>query len=452
MNSAALLTFPKGGVHPPESKELTSGIPIEEMPVPANLEIILGQHIGVPCEPLVKKHSKVQEGELIGQVSRGLGVPIHAPISGTVANIGDSYHPFRVSTPSVTIRSSTDSEPVCYTPVDWNAFSREELKDKVRAAGIIGAGGAGFPTHVKLSPPPDARIDTLILNGAECEPYLTADHRIMVEHAEEVIIGAQVILKILGIKRCLIGIEANKPDAIATMTDAARKQSRDAANRGEQVEIAVKTLQVKYPQGSEKQLIQSLTGRKVPGFGLPLAIGVVVQNITTARAIYEAAVLNKPFIEKVVTISGRGIKRPANLNVKVGTLVSDIVNYLGGTTEDLKKVVLGGPMMGFAVSTLDIPILKTTSSILFLTKDEIDIRPHSNCIRCGWCVEVCPMGLQPCEIGMYVEAGKGKDTRQFGALECFECGSCAYVCPAKRPLVQFVRLAKMELNKKPLVV
>jgi electron transport complex protein RnfC len=446
MNISAL-TFPKGGVHPPAFKKLTEGVPIEEMPVPASLEIILGQHIGVPCEPLVKKHGKVVEGEMIGQVSKGLGVPIHAPISGTVANVGESFHPFRVSTPSVTIRTGKDLEPVSYMPVDWSGFSRDELLDKIRDAGIIGAGGAGFPTHIKLTPPPDAKIDTLVLNGAECEPYLTADHRVMVEHAEDVITGARIILKILGINRCLIGIEANKPDAIAAMTEAAQSQSKNDGN----VEIIVKPLQVKYPQGAEKQLIQSLTGRKVPGFGLPAAIGVVVQNVSTARAIYEAVVLNKPVMEKVVTITGKGIQRPANLNVKIGTRVADIVDYLGGTTDDLRKVVLGGPMMGFSVSTLEIPVLKTTSSILFLTEDEIDPRPHTNCIRCGWCIEVCPMGLQPCEIGMYVEAGKGKETRQFGPLECFECGSCAYVCPAKRPLVQFVRLAKMDLTKQELV-
>jgi electron transport complex protein RnfC len=384
---------------------------------------------------------------VIGQVSKGLGVPIHAPVSGTVANIKVSPHPLRVSAPSITIRAKKDSEPASYVPVEWAGFSRDELLEKVRDAGIVGAGGAGFPTHVKLSPPPDAKIDTLVLNGAECEPYLTADHRVMVEHAEEVITGAKIILKILGISRCLIGIEANKTDAISAMTEAARSQSNGGAAGGDQFEIVVRALEVKYPQGAEKQLIQSLTEKKVPGFSLPSAVGVVVQNVSTARAIYEAVVLNKPVTERIVTISGKGIQRPTNLNVKVGTRLVDIVDYLGGTTPDLRKVVFGGPMMGFSVSTLDIPILKTTSSVLFLTEEEIDARPHSNCIRCGRCIEVCPMGLQPCEISAYVEGGKAKETRQFGALECYECGSCAYVCPAKRPLVQFIRLAKMELAK-----
>ena len=438
MNIAAL-TFPKGGVHPPYSKKLTSDSPIEEMPNPSSLEIILGQHIGVPCEPLVKKHGKVQEGDVIGQVDNGLGAPVHAPFNGSIANVGVSSHPLRVSSPSITIRAAKEPEPVNYLPVDWSGFTREELKTKVHDAGVIGVGGAGFPTYAKLSPPPDVKIDTLILNGAECEPYITADHRLMVEHADEVITGAKIILKILGINKCAIGIEANKPDAIAAMTEA--------ANGSEQVEITVNTLEVKYPQGSEKQLIQSITGRKVPGFSLPSAIGVVVQNVATARAIHDAVVLNKPYIDKVVTVSGRGIKRQANLKVKIGTNIKDIVEYLGGTTDELKKVVLGGPMMGFAVSTFDMPVLKTTSSILFLTDDEIDDRPHSNCIRCGWCVEVCPMGLQPNEIGVYVEAGMAEETERFGTMECFECGCCSYVCPSKRPLVQFIKLAKMELRK-----
>jgi electron transport complex protein RnfC len=284
-------------------------------------------------------------------------------------------------------------------------------------------------------------VDTLILNGAECEPYITADHRQMLEHSREIVEGAAVILQILGVKKCIIGIECNKPDAIKAMTEAAA-----AGSTGEGA-ITVQPLQVKYPQGSEKQLIQSITGRKVPSFALPSAVGVVVHNVSTAKAIYDAVVLTKPLYEKVMTISGKGIKRPANLLVKVGTKVSDIVEYLGGVTPELSKIVMGGPMMGFAVSSLDIPVTKTTSSILFLAEDEIDTTPHSQCIRCGWCLTVCPMGLEPKEVGLYVEAGRPQDTGQFGVFECFECGSCAYVCPAKRPLVQFIRLAKMKAKR-----
>jgi len=437
----SLLTFPKGGVHPPASKSLTSGLAIEVMPVPDELEIILGQHIGAPCTPTVALKDEVREGGVIGEVTKGLGVPLHAPVAGTIKAFGMSGHPMRVSAPSITIQTNKEAPPAQYSRNDWQKLSREELLAKVHGAGIIGIGGAGFPSHVKLNPPPDNPVDTLILNGAECEPYITADHRQMLEQSREIVEGATVILKILGIHKCFIGIETNKPDAIKTMSEAA------AAASTPEYTVVVQPLQVKYPQGSEKQLIQAITGRKVPGFALPSAVGVVVHNVSTARAIFEAVVLGKPLYEKVMTISGKGIARPANLLVKVGTRVRDIVAYLGGVTPALAKIVMGGPMMGFAVSSLDIPVTKTTSSVLFLAADEIDTTPHSQCIRCGWCLEACPMGLEPKEIALHVEAGRPQDTGQFGVFECFECGCCAYVCPAKRPLVQFIRLAKMKAKR-----
>jgi electron transport complex protein RnfC len=263
----------------------------------------------------------------------------------------------------------------------------------------------------------------------------------MVEHPDQIIEGAKIILKILGISDCHIGIEANKPDAIQALMDAAAQAALDG------VRIQVDPMRVKYPQGSEKQLIEGITGRRVPGFGLPFDVGVIVQNIGTTKAIYDAVALEKPLYEKVITVSGRGIARPANLLVKIGTRMSDIIAFLGGTTPDLAKVVMGGPMMGFAVPDLNIPVTKTTSGILFLTRDEIDTTPHGQCIRCGWCLDACPMGLSPNEIGIYVEAGRGEETSQFGVFECFECGCCAYTCPAKRPLVQFIRLAKMKAKK-----
>jgi len=438
---ASLLTFPKGGVHPPESKGMTANLAIEVMPVPDELEIVLGQHIGAPCTPTVALKDEVKEGGLIGEVKKGLGVPIHSPVAGTIKAFGMSGHPMRVSAPSVTIQTNREEQAQQYCRCDWQKFGREELLAKVHGAGIIGIGGAGFPSHVKLSPPADNPVDTLILNGAECEPYITADHRQMLEHSSEVVEGAKVILKILGINKCYIGIENNKPDAIKAMTAAA------AAASSSEFDVRVQPLQVKYPQGSEKQLIQSITGRKVPAYALPSAVGVVVHNVSTTKAIYDAVVLGKPLCEKVVTIAGKGIRRPANLRVKVGTRISDIVAYLGGLTPDLAKIVMGGPMMGFAVSSLDIPVTKTTSSILFLAEDEIDNTPHSQCIRCGWCLEACPMGLEPKEIAIYVEAGRPQETGQFGVFECFECGCCAYVCPAKRPLVQFIRLAKMKAKR-----
>jgi len=438
---APTLTFPKGGVHPPESKKLTENLPVEVMPLPAELEIILGQHIGAPCSPTVAKRADVGEGDQIGEVSRGLGVPLHAPVSGTVKALSSSVHPIRVSSPSITLKVDQDAPPRQWSNYDWREAAPEDLLKRVHDAGIIGIGGAGFPTHVKLRPPADNPVDVLLLNGAECEPYITADHRMMVEKAVEIVEGAKILLRILGITECAIGIENNKPDAIRVMTDAVN------AAAGDGYAIRVETLEVKYPQGSEKQLIQAITGRKVPAMALPSAVGVVVHNVSTTKAVYEAVVMGKPLIEKVVTISGMGINRPANLLVKIGTKVKDIVDFCGGVKPELSRVVMGGPMMGFAISDLTIPVTKTTSSVLFLTDDEIDTSPLSACIRCGWCLEACPMGLEPKEIGIYVEANRAEDTEPFGVFECFECGSCAYVCPAKRPLVQFVRLAKMKAKR-----
>jgi Na+-translocating ferredoxin:NAD+ oxidoreductase subunit C len=437
----SLLTFPKGGVHPPDAKAQTASLAIEHMPVPDELDLILGQHIGAPCTPTVSKRDIVQEGAIIGEVTKGLGVPLHSPVAGTIKDIGMSGHPLRVKVPSITIAVDHGAASVAYQPQPWEHLSAKDLLDKVRDAGIIGIGGAGFPTHVKLKPPADATIDTLLLNGAECEPYITSDHRQMLEQPREIVEGAKIILKILGIKNCQIGIESNKPDAIASMTQSASEGSTLEYN------LAVRGLEVKYPQGSEKQLIQAITGRKVPSMALPSAVGVVVHNVGTARAVYDAVVLSKPLCEKVVTISGGGIVRAANIQVKIGTRISDIVNYLGGVKATTEKIVVGGPMMGFAVSSLDVPVTKTTSSVLFLTAQEIDTRPHSQCIRCGWCLDACPMGLEPKEIGVYVEANRAADTSQFGVFDCFECGSCAYICPAKRPLVQFIRLAKMKAKR-----
>jgi electron transport complex protein RnfC len=411
------------------------------MPAPDEVEILLQQHFGAPCAPLVKKKAEVNEGDMIGQVEAGLGANIHTSVTGTVARVGNSAHPALVSAPSVIIKADPDAQPKTHTFSDWTSLSREALLARIKDAGIVGIGGAGFPTHVKLAPPPEAKVDTLILNGAECEPYLTSDHRLMVEHPEQVVEGAKIILSILGIQACHIGIEVNKADAIEAMARAARDTATDGFR------ISVDACYVKYPQGSEKQLIESITGRRVPGFGLPFDVGVIVQNVGTASAIYEAVALNKPLYEKIVTISGSGIQRPANLMVRIGTRLSDIAAFLGGTRPELAKVVVGGPMMGFAIPNLDVPVTKTTSGVLFLAEGEIDTHTHGHCIRCGWCQDVCPMGLSPYDIGIYVEAGRAEETAQFGVFECFECGCCAYVCPAKRPLVQFVRLGKMKAKK-----
>jgi Na+-translocating ferredoxin:NAD+ oxidoreductase subunit C len=435
------VTFPKGGIHPEEHKEITEHLAIEEMPLPDQVVLPVSMHFGAPAKPVVKKKQEVQEGEVIATVEKALGASIHSSVTGVVKAIEPRPHPTMVRCDAIVIERDPAAAPRAYETIDWTTLTREQLLARVKDAGIVGLGGAGFPTHVKLSPPPSAKVDTLVLNGAECEPYLTTDHRLMVENPEKVVEGTKILLKILGIKQAVIGIELNKPDAINAMTKPAEKAKRDSG-----VDIRVQGMTVKYPQGSEKQLIYSLTKRSVPGGGLPFDVGVIVQNISTTMAVYEACAMNKPLYEKVVTFSGRAINRPANLKVRVGTLLSDVVAYLGGTT-DLLKIVSGGPMMGFALSTLDAPITKTTSGVLFLNSKEADTGEFGPCIHCGWCMQACPMGLAPKEVGIFVEAGRGHQTEKFGIFECFECGCCAYVCPAKRPLVQFARLAKIQVKK-----
>ncbi len=434
-------TFLKGGIHPAEHKELTEHLAIEEMPPPDQVVLPLSMHFGALATPVVKKKQEVQEGDVIATVEKALGATIHSSVTGVVKAIETRPHPTMVRCEAIIIDRDPAAGQRQYPSEDWNTFSREQLLARVKDAGIVGLGGAGFPTHVKLSPPPAAKVDTLILNGAECEPYLTTDHRIMLEYPDKIVEGTKIILKILGIKQGIIGIELNKPDAINAMSKAAQR-----APGADGMEVRVQGMKVKYPQGSEKQLIYSLTRRSVPGGGLPFDVGVIVQNISTTLAIFEAATMNKPLYEKVVTFSGRAINRPANLKVKVGTVLSDVVNYLGGTT-DLVKIISGGPMMGFAMSALDVPVTKTTSGVLFLNRRETDLEPYGPCIHCGRCLEACPMGLSPKEAGIYVEAGKGHLTERFGIFDCFECGCCAYVCPAKRPMVQFIRLAKIQVKK-----
>jgi electron transport complex protein RnfC len=430
-----------GGIHPEEHKELTEHLAIEDMPLPDQVVLPLSMHFGAPAKALVKKKQEVQEGEVIATVEKALGASIHSSVTGTVRAIEPRPHPTMVRCDAVIIDRDPAAPPRKYETEDWRNITREQLLARVKDAGIVGLGGAGFPTHVKLSPPPTAKVDTLVLNGAECEPYLTTDHRIMLEFPEKVVDGAKVLLKILGTKEAVIGVELNKPDAINALTKVVQQSSGK-----DDMTVRVQGMQVKYPQGSEKQLIYSLTGRSVPGGGLPFDVGVIVQNISTTIAALEAATMQKPLYEKVVTFSGRAINRQANLKVRVGTLLSDIVTYLGGT-QDLLKIVSGGPMMGFAMSTLDVPITKTTSGVLFLNSEETDTGEYGPCIHCGWCLQACPMGLQPKEVAIYVEAGKGHLTEKFGVFDCFECGCCAYVCPAKRPLVQFARLAKIQVKK-----
>lgn len=469
--STQLATFPKGGVHPPENKDLTHSLAIETMPYPSRVSLFLKQHVGVPCQVsiqhrtdphpddvalfggghagglfrlLVERKDRVREGDRIGEVGTRLGAVLHASVSGTVLGVDNVLHYQVGKAPAIIIQTDPEAvAPVYDAPVDWRALSRQQLRGRIAAGGIVGLGGAGFPTDVKLDVKPGVKLDTLILNGAECEPYITCDHRVMVEHAAEIVEGAKILLTILGITYCAIGVENNKPDAIAALNEAIAR-----ADAGDGFRIEVRPLAVKYPQGSADQIMQSITGRVRPSGQRSSSIGIIVQNVYTTKTVYDAVVLGKPLTERVITVTGQAIARPANLKVKIGTHISEIVEYLGGVKEDLCKVVVGGPMMGYAVSDLDIPITKTTPGILFLSHDEVDARAHGPCIRCGFCLDACPMGLEPNNIGIYVEAGKGAETEAFGLLDdCFECGSCAYACPAKRPLVQFIRLARLEIDQ-----
>ncbi|NVL90543.1 MAG: electron transport complex subunit RsxC [Desulfobacterales bacterium] len=441
MSAETLSTFPMGGIHPKESKELTEKLTAEVVPTPSQIRLFLKQHVGAPCKPQVKKKDKVTEGDVVASVEK-LGANLHSGVSGTVKGVVNALHPMVGNARALVIATDPEANPKTYSPVDWTKFSREELIAKIKDAGVVGLGGAGFPAGFKLDVRPDVKIDTLILNGAECEPYLTSDHRVMLEHPKDIIEGAKIMLKILGIDYCAIGIENNKPDAIQILN---RAIAEDTLRNG--YKIVVKPLKVRYPQGSADQIMQAVTGRARPSGVRSSVIGIILQNVYTTKAVYDAVALGKPLYERIVTITGKGIKRPANVMVKVGTSIAEIVDYLGGTTPDLAKVIVGGPMMGFAVSTLDIPITKTTSGVLFLTKDEINTEPHLPCVSCGFCVDVCPMGLEPNNVSRYVEAGRGADTEEFGVDDCFLCGSCAYVCPAKRPLVQFMTMAKNSIRE-----
>jgi electron transport complex protein RnfC len=443
MPKTSTRTFLKGGVHPPGRKDLTASLFIEAMPLPPVLRVPLAQHFGKPATALVKPGERVEEGQIVGEVAEGLGAAVHAPAAGTVLKPAKTGHPMVGKVPAVVLEVDPETPPREWPEREWRSLDPCDIVERVRAAGVVGMGGAGFPTHVKLCPPPDLRVDTVLVNGAECESYLTADHRLLLERPERIVEGARILLAALrghGAERCVIGIEANKDDALQAVRnalEAARSRHEDARA------VSVRALAVRYPQGAEKQLVQALTGRRVPAGGLPAHAGCLVQNAATAHAVYEAVALGRPCYERVLTVSGLGVGRPANLLVRAGTPLQDVVDHLGGVSPRAVKCVLGGPMMGFALAGLDnYSATKTTSGLLLLTEEECEIADHGPCIRCGRCLQACPMGCRPNEVSVYMERGRYRDCERFGLWDCYECGSCAYVCPAKRPLVQFVRTAK----------
>jgi len=431
-----LFTF-SGGVHPPHRKHYTEDIKVEPCRVPDIVVIPMQQHIGAPCEPLVKPGDTVKVGQKIGEPKGFVSAPVHSSVSGVVKSIEMYNSPGGGKVLSVIIQndgSDTRVEPDI--PLNIDLLSPAQLKKIVLEAGIVGMGGAAFPTHVKLSPPADKKIDTVILNGAECEPYLTSDYRLMVESPEQIISGLKIIMKILGVSSGIIGIEDNKPKAL---------QSVKAAAAGEQ-NIKVVSLRTKYPQGAEKQLIYALTKRMVPSGGLPMDIGVVVNNVGTAAAIHKAVDLGEPLYQRIVTVSGSAVKEPKNLLVRIGTTFRDVIDFCGGLVEEPAKVISGGPMMGIAQHTLDVPVVKGTSGILVLTKKEAELPEPSACIRCGRCVEVCPINLMPLQLSNAALKGILEEAEALHAMDCIECGSCSFICPAKRPLVHSIKMVKKEIT------
>ncbi len=433
-----LLSF-RGGVHTPHFKESTERQEIQRAQEPKVVTIPLQQHIGAPCEPIVKPKDMVKVGQKIGEAKGFVSAPIHSSVSGKVKEVKQKLTP---SGEVLCVVIESDGENEIHESVvpkgDIENLSGEEIKNIIKEAGIVGMGGAGFPTHVKLSPPPESKIDTIILNGAECEPYLTADHRLMLENPEEIIYGLKAMMKVLGVTKAYIGIEDNKPDAISTMKKAAQKEK----------EIEIVGLKTKYPQGAEKQLIYSCTKREVPSGGLPMAAGVVVNNVGTAAAISKAIKTGMPLIERICTITGKGVKEPKNLLIKVGTSFKEIIEQCGGYNGITGKLIMGGPMMGLAQYTDEIPSVKTTSGILILTPEEARLPEPKNCIKCGKCVEICPAFIQPLYISAYSLNNMHETAEKYNALDCIECGSCSFICPSKRPLLQSIRISKREIIAK----
>jgi electron transport complex protein RnfC len=433
-------TFTRGGIHPPENK-LSAQSKIRDLQIPASVIIPLGQHLGAPAKPMINKGDAVKAGQLIAKGDGFVSSNIHSSVSGKVSKIEEAVEVSGYKRPAVFIETAGDEwietinrDPALITTI---SLTGQEIISKIGEMGIVGLGGATFPTQVKLSVPRGKKAEYLIINGVECEPYLTSDHALMLEKGEEIMVGTQILKKALNVEKAIIGIENNKADAIRHLRIIAQKYPG----------TVVTALKVKYPQGGEKQLIQALVNREVPSGGLPVDVGVIAFNVGTAFAVYEAIQKNKPLFERIVTVTGKSLKQPANFRVRIGTLISTLIEAAGGLPEDTGKVIAGGPMMGKAIASLEIPVVKGSSGILLLPEAESVRGKIEPCIRCSKCVSVCPMGLEPYLLMPLSQKGMFERLEEEKVMDCMECGSCSYACPADRPLLDYIRLGKAQVGK-----
>jgi len=433
-------TFKIGGVHPNDSK-ISKDCAIEDFPVLEKAYLSMAQHLGAPAEPIVQKGDKVKVGQLIAKPTGFVSANIHSSVSGTVAAV-EPYADLAgnpVMHVIIDVEGDEWEESIDRTPdiVRDITLSKEEIIKRIQDCGIVGLGGASFPTHIKLTPPPGKVAEYLLINGAECEPFLTSDYRLMIEQPEQVLIGAKIMMKALDVKKCRFGVEENKPEAIAKLKSFSAQYP----------EIEIVPLKKKYPQGGEKQLIEALTGRRVPSMGLPIDAGAVVQNCGTALAVYEAVQKNKPLFEGIVTVTGNCSEQQRNFRLRAGTPIINLLDAIGRIPADAAKIISGGPMMGKAVSNLLAATVKSSSAILMLTEEETKRKPESNCIRCGKCIDACPMGLEPYLLVRYSRANMYDELEENKIYDCIECGCCLFSCPAYIPLLDHIRASKAEVMK-----
>ncbi|MGL5561343.1 MAG: electron transport complex subunit RsxC [Tannerellaceae bacterium] len=433
-----LRTFRIGGIHPPENK-LSAGKKITPLELPKQVIIPLSQHIGAPAQAIVKKGDEVKVGTMIAKAGGFVSANIHSSVSGKVNKIDDVLDASGYKRPAIIIdvegdewEETIDRSATLNKNTDYQA---KEIVDKIANAGIVGLGGATFPTHIKLTPPPGTKAEILIINAVECEPYLTSDHQLMMEKGDEIMVGTSLLMKAINVTKAVIGVENNKPDAIKHLSALASQYPG----------IEIMPLKVQYPQGGEKQLIDAVTRKQVPSGGLPIAVGAVVQNVGTAFAVYEAVQKNKPLFERVVTVTGKALTNPCNLLVRVGTPITNLIEAAGGLPANTGKIIGGGPMMGKALVSTDIPTTKGSSGILIMEDKESARKPMEPCIRCAKCVNVCPMGLEPNLLMAETSFEVWDKAESDHITDCIECGSCSYTCPAHRPLLDYIRVGKSKV-------